>query len=238
MPDPLSPSDEARALIRGRPLAALATAMADGHWPYASLVLAACTQDGMPLLLLSALAEHTKNMGVDDRVSLLFEAGAGLANPLTGARVTVLGTVQATDDPLDRARFLRRHPEAAAYADFKDFRFYRVLPARAHLVAGFGRIHWVEGAELLTMPAPALAAAEAGIVEHMNADHGDALQLYAVKLLGLTGGGWVMTGCDSAGCDLRRGAEVARVPFASAVTDAAAARSELVRLVKAARTVD
>jgi putative heme iron utilization protein len=199
------------------------------------LVLVACSHAGMPLLLISGLAEHTKNIRSDDRASLLYEATAGLDSPLTGSRVSLLGRVRPTDDPEDRARFLRRHPEAARYADFKDFRFFRLVPSRAHLVAGFGRIHWLEEAELLTIAAPALAEAEAGVVEHMNGEHADALQLYAVKLLGLTGGGWMMTGCDPAGCDLRRGGEVARVRFARPVADAAGARAELVRLVKAAR---
>lgn len=232
-----APADEARLLIRSRPIAALSTTLAGDGWPYGSLVLVATAQDGAPLLLISTLAEHTRNLAADDRVSLLFEATAGLDNPLTGARVTLLGRAQALDDPLDRQRFLRRHPEAALYAGFKDFSLFRVAPERAHLVAGFGRIHWIDGRELLTIRAPALAEAEAGIVTHMNEDHLDAIQLYAAKLLGLTGGGWRITGCDPEGCDLRRGPEVARLKFGQLIQDAAAARGELVRLVKQARAV-
>ncbi|WP_119420352.1 HugZ family protein [Desertibaculum subflavum] len=230
-----TPADQARALIRARPVAALSTALAADGWPYGSLVLVATAIDGTPLLLISTLAEHSRNLAADDRVSLLFEATSGLADPLTGARVTLLGQARPSADPLDRQRFLRRHPEAEMYAGFKDFGLYRVAPLRAHLVAGFGRIHWIDGSELLTIPAPALAEAEAGIVTHMNDDHLDAIQLYAARLLGLTGGGWRMTGCDPEGCDLRREAEVARLKFGQLVQDAAAARTELVRLVKQAR---
>lgn len=231
-----SPADEARLLIRSRPLATLSTSLAADGWPYGSLVLVATAIDGAPLLLISTLAEHTKNLAADDRVSLLFEATAGLENPLTGARVTVLGRAKPSSDALELQRFLRRHPEAERYAGFKDFGLYRVVPERAHLVAGFGRIHWIERSGLLTIASAALAEAEAGIVAHMNEDHADAIQLYAAKLLGFTGGGWRMSGCDPEGCDLRRGAEVARLKFGQLVQDAAAARNELVRLVKQART--
>ena len=236
-PTSAAPADEARLLIRSRPLATLSTSLAADGWPYGSLVLVAAATDGTPLLLISTLAEHTRNLAADDRVSLLFEATAGLENPLTGARVTLLGRARPSTDELDRQRFLRRHPEAELYAGFKDFGLFRIVPERAHLVAGFGRIHWIDAAGLLTIPAPALAEAEAGIVTHMNEDHLDAIQLYAVKLLGLSGGAWRMTGCDPEGCDLRRGSEVARLKFGQLVQDAAAARGELVRLVKQARAV-
>lgn len=237
MSDTPSPAEQGRALIRARPLAALATGMADGGWPYASLVLAACAPDATPLLMISALAEHTKNLMADPRVSLLFEATAGLENPLTGPRLTVLGEAVRSEAAEDRNRFLRRHPEAELYAGFGDFAVWRVVPRRAHLVAGFGRIHWVEGEEVLDRGEPALAEAEAGIIDHMNHDHADAIQLYAAKLLGLAGGDWRMTGCDPEGIDLRRGGETARLAFPRRVADAPAARQELVRLVKTARTV-
>jgi putative heme iron utilization protein len=233
----LSPAQQARAVMRGVDRAALATLARPGTpeagAPYASLVLVALDHDASPLLLVSQLADHTKNLQVDGRVSLLFDGTAGLAEPLTGPRVTVHGTAAPTDDTRLRARFLARHPGAAMYADFRDFGFWRVAPARAHLVAGFGRIHWIDSVSL--EPSAALAAAEPGIVAHMNHDHTDAVQLYATKLLGRTGGGWTMTGVDPEGIDLRREGEVARLPFARPVLDAEAARAELVRLVKHAR---
>jgi putative heme iron utilization protein len=154
---------------------------------------------------------------------------------LTGARVTVLG--RAEKDPLPEAkeRFVARHPAAATYAGFADFSVWRVRVERAHLVAGFGRIHWVEAADLLGRPEPALAAAEGEIVRHMNEDHADAVDLYATTLLGRSGGGWKMTGIDPEGVDLRRGGEIARLDFDAPVEDAEAARAALVRAVKEAR---
>lgn len=232
-------SRTARALLRGLDRAALATALqAPGggvFWPYASLVLVAVDHDLSPILLLSDLAEHTKAIEVESRVSLLFDGTGGLDQPLTGARVTLLGRIERTPDLRLAQRFLARHPDAEMYAGFKDFHFYRVAPERAHLVAGFGKIRWLEATELLPVVAPGLADSEAGIVSHMNEDHADALQLYAQKLLGLPGGDWRMTGIDAEGIDLRRAGQVARLPFDVPLADAGEARTKLVALVGRAR---
>jgi len=222
--------------MRAHDTAALATRLPDGDWPYASLVLVAAAPDATPLLLISTLAEHTRNIAADPRVSLLFDGTQGLDSRLTGARATVLGRAERTADAGLQARFLARHPDAAMYAGFRDFAFYRVAVERVHLVAGFGRIHWVHASEvLLAPPDAALAQAEADIVAHMNADHADAVQLYAGVLLGLDGEGWRMTGCDAEGCDLRLEGRVARLDFDKRVADAEQARVELVRLVRRAR---
>jgi putative heme iron utilization protein len=240
MSDPL-PGDVARGVMRAVDRASVATVMRgdqpDAGGPYASLVLVALDHDASPLLLISTLADHTRNLAADNRVSLLFDGTAGLDEPLTGLRVTVQGRAARSDAPRHRARFLARHPGAVMYADFKDFAFYRVEVARAHLVAGFGRIHWIAAKDLLfdSSGNEALAEREAGIVEHMNDDHADAVHLYATRLLGRAGEGWRMTGVDPEGADLRLGGRTARLPFAGPVRDADAARVELVRLVKQAR---
>jgi heme iron utilization protein len=228
----------ARRLIRTRPHAALATSL-EGH-PYGSLVAVACDVDATPLLLLSDLAQHTKNLLADPRVSLLFEDTAGLADPLAGPRLTLLGRAERCDAPLAAARFAARHPSSAGYAGFADFHLYRVAIERGHLVAGFGRIGWVDGADLrFSADASALAAAEADIVAHMNADHADALALYAERLLGRAGEGWRLTGIDPEGLDLRRPleprGETARLDFAEPVLTPAEARRTLVALADEAR---
>jgi heme iron utilization protein len=227
------PATLSRHLLRRRPTASLATVMNGA--PYASLVLVAVDHDATPLLLISQLAEHTRNLAADPRVALLFEETEGLEEPLTGPRVTVMGRAEVTTEPRHRDRFLARHPGAAVYAGFKDFAFYRIAVERAHLVAGFGRIHWIDGKDLLGRLEPALAAREAGIVEHMNSDHADAVQLYATVLLRQPAGEWRMTGCDPEGVDLRYGSRTARLEFGQNVTDADGARAELVRLVKKSR---
>ncbi|HSK38448.1 MAG TPA: DUF2470 domain-containing protein [Arenibaculum sp.] len=243
-----APALRARRLMRGVDRAALATVYrsagdrdaetgdAEG-WPYPSLVLVAHDHDGSPLLLLSDLADHSRNIKADPRVGLLFDATAGLAEPLAGARVSVLGRAARTHEPRHRERFLRRHPGAASYAGFRDFAVLRVEMDRAHLVAGFGRIHWIDRRDLPFSsgdPGP-LAAAEADAVRHMNEDHSDTLELYATALLGRSGGGWTLTGIDPEGCDLRRGGEVARLDFEFPATDAESARRELAGLARTAR---
>ena len=234
----------ARDLVRGLDRAALASLLpANGSddgaaWPYASLVLVAVDHDLSPILLLSDLAEHSKAILGDTRVSLLFDGTHGLDQPLTGPRVTLVGRAGRTNDEGLRRRFLARHPDAAMYAGFKDFAFYRVAVERAHLVAGFGKIHWLSIAELRgEAAADGLAAAEPGIVAHMNEDHPDAVQLYAGRLLGRAGDDWRMTGIDAEGIDLRSGGQIARLAFDAPLAAAAQARGVLVDLVKRARAM-
>ena len=226
----------ARRLIRATPTATLATSHVDDGWPYASLVLLACRYDASPLLLISNLAEHTKNIDANPRVSLLIDGTAGLEDRLTGARITVLANAHLSDAEDDRARFLARHASAAMYADFADFRFFHLEITRAHLVAGFGKIEWIGAPDLVFAGNhDALQSREADIVAHMNADHADAIELYATKLLDRPAGAWRMTGCDPEGCDLALDGEVARIDFQNPVADANQARAELVALANKAR---
>jgi putative heme iron utilization protein len=233
-----------RELVRALDRASLASALpvdnsaAGGSgWPYASLVIVAVDHDLSPILLLSDLAEHTKAIKRDSRVSLLFDGTAGLAQPLTGPRVTLVGRAALCEDERIKARFIARHPDAAMYAGFKDFHFYRVAVERAHLVGGFGKIAWIESAELCPAPPPkALVESEEGIVVHMNEDHADAVALYASKLLKLPGEGWRMTGIDSEGLDLRSGGTVGRLALPVPVSGPEEARKALISLVTRART--
>lgn len=228
----------ARAVMRGCGQAALATGQRDMEsWPHPSLVLVALDLDATPILLISALAEHTRNALEDTRAGLLFDGTAGLDDPLTGPRVAVLGRLERTDAPRHRARFLARHPGAALYAGFTDFAVWRLVPERAHLVAGFGRIRWIDGRDLTLPPAvyADLSERASDIVAHMNEDHADALNLYASVLMRQAPGAWRMTGIDPEGCDLRKETLTLRLPFPNVVTTAEQARGELVRLVKDAR---
>lgn len=214
--------------MRSADRAALATSMAEGS-PYASLVLLALDLDATPLLLLSDLAEHSRNIARDSRLSLLVDGTGGLADPLAGSRASLVGRADAVKDERQMARFVARHPSASGYAGFADFKLYRLTVERAHLVAGFGRIRWVEGTEiLLAGDHTTLATAEPSIVTHMNEDHAEAID----RIVG-RGTGWHMTGIDPEGADFRRSSETARVEFAIQIRDAGAARSELVRLSRA-----
>jgi hypothetical protein len=225
---------EARLLIRRSGFAALGTIFESR--PYVSLVAVACAQDASPLLMLSNLAQHTRNFAAEDRVSLLFDGTRDFPDPLAGPRLTVLGRIAPCDDAAARDRFIARHPDSTAYAGFGDFRLYRVAIERGHFVAGFGRISWIEGPVLcFAGETGKLAAAEAGIVAHMNHDHADAVALFAERLLGKSGSGWQMTGIDPEGIDLRSGSDVVRLDFPEPVLSVAAARAALVALTHAAR---
>ena len=109
----------------------------------------------------------------------------------------------------------RAHPSAEIFADFKDFSFFRIEPTGAHLVAGFGRIIDLSPDEFLTdiSDADALIGSRAGAIEHMNADHRDAMHLYATRLLGADGRDWRCTGCDPEGIDMQAGAQTLRLDF-------------------------
>ena len=181
----------ARRLMRSTDRAALATLLPtpEGPAPYASLVLIAVDHDLSPILLISRLAVHTQAIEADPRVSLLLDGTAGLDHALTGARLSVMGRAEISPDARLRERYVARHPEAAMYAGFKDFAFYRVAVERAHLVSGFGKIDWID-AETLMLPEARnekLVEHEAGIVQHMNEDHADAVALYASHLLQVPG---------------------------------------------------
>lgn len=230
------PAEAARHIVRSVPIGALATVMREtGGAPYASLVSVATAHDGAPILLISDLADHTRNLARDDRVSLLLNGSEGHEDPLAGERLSLQGRLMRSDDPAIRRRYLARHPKAAMYAGFGDFGFHHLTIDKAHLVAGFGRIHWMEGGDLIVNPPKALIDAEADIVTHMNEDHRDAIQLYAARLLGRDGGDWLMTGVDMEGCDLRRRDQVARLAFERPVQDSTDVRKQLVTLVNKAR---
>ena len=214
------PGVVARRLLRAADRAALATTLAGrepvgaGAWPYASLVLLACDHDAAPLLLISDLAEHARNIAADARAALLIDGTAGRVDPLTGPRVTVLGTVEQTDDPRLKARFVARHPSAALYADFADFHLYRVAVTRAHFVAGFGRINWIEAADFtFDSGAAALAGAEESLLQQIGPQADRLAQLAT----GRRAEGWRLTGIDPEGLDLRREGAVARVEFPDAI---------------------
>jgi putative heme iron utilization protein len=232
----------ARSLLRRSRQGALATLMAESHDPYCSLVNVASFADGSPILLISRLAVHTKNILDDGRVSLMLDEHAA-GDPLEGARIMLAGkAAEASGDDVAalRRRYLNAHPSAEAFVDFKDFSFFRITPAGLHLVAGFGRIIDLTPGQFMTdiSDAAALLEAEPSAVEHMNADHRDAMNLYATKLLGAEAADWRCTGCDPDGIDMQAGTSILRLDFPERVTSGAELRKVLVRLAADARSKD
>jgi len=231
-----NPAAAAKKLLREGRSGALATLMPGSGDPYCSLVNVATAADGAPLLLISRLAVHTKNVLADPRVSLMIdERKAG--DPLEGARVMLMGSAAATEDPDARRRYLDRQPEAEMFAGFADFAFYRMALKAAHLVAGFGRIVDLKPQDILTETddASELIAAEPEILAHMNDDHADAVRLYATKLLGAPDGEWRCVGCDPEGLELQHGRTALRLPFPQRVRAPGVLRQVLKQMAEQAR---
>ena len=229
----------ARSLLRRSRQGALATLAAGSGDPYCSLVNVASHPDGSPILLISRLALHTQNILRDSRVSLMLDERKE-GDPLEGARIMLAGRAEQACDAEEgmlARRYLNAHPSAEAFVNFKDFAFFRIRPSGAHLVAGFGRIVDLKPEQFLTdvSDADALLKAEQGAIEHMNADHREAMNLYATKLLGGEQGDWRCTGCDPDGMDMQAGTATLRLDFPQRVTSAMALRKMLVRLADEAR---
>jgi putative heme iron utilization protein len=229
----------ARSLLRRSRQGALATLMAGSGDPYCSLVNIASHADGSPILLVSRLALHTRNILGDSRVSLMLDERAE-GDPLEGSRIMLAGRAEeASADDLEilRRRYLNAHPSAEAFVSFKDFSFFRIRPGGAHLVAGFGRIVDLKPEQFLTdiSDAAALLEAEQGAIDQMNADHRDAMNLYATKLLGAGPADWRCTGCDPDGIDMQAGTTMLRLDFPRRIATPAALRQMLKEFAHQAR---
>ena len=235
------PKTVAKGLLRATRAGTLGTLDRNTGHPFVSLVNVATDVDGAPLILVSKLSTHTANLEVDGRASLLL-ATTGKGDPLAHPRLTLLGSFapvprDAADAPRLRRRFLARHPKSELYADFGDFAFWRLAVVSAHLNGGFARAADLKAADVLTDLAGAdeLVEAEEGAVSHMNADHAEAVGLYATKLLGAEPGPWRLTGVDPDGLDLARGDLTLRLPFPERITGAAQLRKTVVELAAKAR---
>jgi putative heme iron utilization protein len=217
---------QARVLLRGARAATLCTAR-DGQ-PFGALVTPACAPDLSVMMLLSSLSEHTRHLRHDPRCAVAVVGAATGPNPQTAPRLTVVGEASVEPDPALKARWIARHPYAAFYAGFTDFTLFRLRPSGGHYIGGFASAHRLSQAELQADPAAvaAIAEAEAGIIEHMNADHAAAIAHMAGE------DGWQMVAVDVDGCDLAKDETVRRIDWAAPVADAGGVRAELVRLAR------
>jgi putative heme iron utilization protein len=213
---------EVRHLVRQASKGSLATSnAADGH-PYASLVTIATDADGTPLMLLSRLALHTRNLQGDARACLLIDASSGNGDPLAGGRVSLMGRVGLATTASAPRRFLARHPQARGYAQFADFSFFALTIARAHYVGGFGRIVDFSAQELLLSEAAAGAFAdEQGVLAQLNERLAPALAGYAAHHARRSElvSNWRIAGVDAEGIDLVAGEHSRRLPRLAPTTD-------------------
>src|SRR5579863_3365857 len=235
------PKSLAKELLRATRAGSLATIDRNTGHPFASLVNIATDSDGSPLILISRLATHTANLEADGRASVLL-AATGKGDPLAHPRLTLLGSFVRVprDDPQEprlRRRFLARHPKSELYAGFADFSFWRLDAVSAHLNGGFARAADLKAADVLTNVSGAedLIEAEPSAVAHMNADHAEAVRLYATKLLGGEDGPWRITGFDPDGLDLACGDATLRLAFPQRITTAQQLRKVLVDLAAQAK---
>jgi putative heme iron utilization protein len=197
--------------------------------------------DGTPLILISLLAAHTRALLADPRCSLLLgESGKGdaLAHPrITLACKAVKLEPGTAEQARAERRYLNRNPKAKLYAGLGDFSFFRLEIQNASLNGGFGKAYLLTRSDLLTAgPAvEALAESEQSALDHMNAEHLDAVEVYAHHFAKAGGKGWTLTGIDADGIDIVCGDEVRRIFFDTPLTDAAALRKVLVEMAKAGR---
>jgi heme iron utilization protein len=231
-PQDFKPNDVAKELLRTTRSGSLATIDRNTGHPFCSLVNVATDVDGSPLILVSQLSTHTANIEIDPRASVLL-ASTGKGDPLAYPRLTALGAFEkiergSPDEGRIVRRYSARHPKNM-YAGFADFGLWRLKVVSAHLNGGFARAADLKASDLMTDLADAqeMIEIEESAVEHMNADHADAVRLYAIKLLGEAEGAWRVTGVDPDGLDLALGDRIARMPFATRVVNGTALRKVL-----------
>ena len=239
-------AERARTLVATSNRGVLSTVALDpAGYPFGSVATYAIDDAGRPIVFVSTMAEHTRNAAADPRASLIVtEPVPDGSDPLAAGRVTLVGDlleVGGDERPAVRDRYLERNPASAYYIDFGDFSFWRLEVNSVRYVGGYGRMSWVEAEDYGRAEADPLASeAAVGILEHMNADHGDSLVLMA-RVLGGRGDATeaVMTAVDRYGFDVvvagPEGRAALRLGFEAPVGTPAAVRPAMIRLVERAR---
>jgi putative heme iron utilization protein len=179
-------AEEARTLVAGARLGTLATLSEDGH-PWASLVAYGALPDGSPVLCVSALAEHGRNLLRDPRASLVVAEPDRGGDPLASGRVTLAGRVERPTGAAERrarAAHVAAIPQAEAYVGFGDFSLWVLGVERVRWVGGYGRMESVDAAAYARAEPDPVAASAAEAVAHLNADHAGALLAMARALAG------------------------------------------------------
>lgn len=224
-----------REILRTAFTASLGTVGSDGS-PLVTLVTVATDIDGSIVGLFSSLAAHTRNLANDGRASLLMTQTARHDDPLAGARASFTGRfLRIEPDEAERprllGRFMARHPEAISFARFTDFSIYRMRPDSVHLVAGFGRVVRLAGADFL-VPADAayaFANAQAALLDQLNGEGGQALARAAGQTLGRSSSEWSAVAVDPDGIDIADEV-VARLTFRRRASDPADVAARLAEL--------
>ncbi|MBK64274.1 MAG: hypothetical protein CMB47_01955 [Euryarchaeota archaeon] len=238
-------AEDARTLFSRISTATLCTMSINPEgFPYGSFVTFA-EFEGKPLFLISALAEHTKNLIKDPKASLMVsEAGEG--NPLALGRFTLVGNCTRLEEgKLSEAKeaFVSRHPSARFYIDYSDFFFFTMDVIDVRYIGGFGRMSWITGKDWADASPDPLAEHSVGIIEHMNDDHRDAMIICCKKLsLAIDTNDAFMTGLDRYGFEMsaitNKGPRPIRLGFENKAVTSEDARKEIIKLVKKARQME
>jgi len=241
----LTPAEEARTLVAQTNVCGLATLTADGD-PWASLATYGLLDDGSPVLCISHLAEHGRNLAGDPRLSMVITQVDGPSDPLAAARVTLAGLAERPADPgllaAARAAHLAGVPAARMYIGFSDFSVFVLRVDRVRWVGGYGRMDSASGADYATAAPDPVSSGSAPAVNHLNDDHADALLAIAHTLAGHPDATSARcTGLDRRGIDLTvqtpRGRAPARVAFAEPLDDSAQLRAATLALTRRARAL-
>jgi heme iron utilization protein len=212
-----------------------------GH-PFASVMPYALDAGGAPLFLISTMAMHTQNLEADPRASLLVTQPDWSGDPLAAGRLTLMGEarrLEAADAADARAAYLARHERAGYWVDFDDFAFWRLDVIDVYFVGGFAAMDWVTAAAYAAARPDPLVDVAAGIVEHMNHDHADALIIYARHYAGEAADEATMVSVDRLGFKLRlrQGEQLSsvRIAFPREVMTAGQSREVLIEMLRRAR---
>jgi heme oxygenase (biliverdin-IX-beta and delta-forming) len=212
-------------------------------FPFGSLMPYGLGDHGRPIFLISTMAMHTQNLQADPRASLLVTQEGTDGEPLGASRITLVGNVlPASDAEVAEARklYLARHANSKYWVDFEDFSFYRMDVVDVYYVGGFGVMGWVSATDYDRSQPDPLAESMAEIIQHMNADHKDALALLARKFTRTELEEVTMTAVDRLGFHVRLktqdGMRGARIAFVREVSNPAETRRVLVEMVQQARS--
>lgn len=234
-------AERVRTLLSEERIGTLATQSArHPGFPFASVMPYALLDDASPLFLISGMAIHTQNALADPRASLLVMQSGSASDPLGSPRATLLGTVTRVESSdAIRAVYLDRHPSSKYWIDFSDFSFFRLDVSDVYFVGGFGVMGWVMAEDYRTAEPDPLAPFATGIMEHMNADHTEALREITRHFGGLHAEEATMVSCDRLGFVVRartaEGMKGTRIQFPEPVTSREQARSMMVRMTRESR---
>ena len=244
IPEP-SFAERARTLLYLGRIGSLSThSRKQPGFPFGSVMPYGLDDRGCPIFLISTMAMHTQNLQGDPRASLLVTQPEASGDPLGASRVTLLGNVVPIakgEAAGARKLYLERYANSKHWVDFEDFSFYRMEIVDVYYVGGFGVMGWVSASEYDVAKPDPLANAAAGIIQHMNADHRDALLLIASVFAGIEAQAATMTAVDRLGFHVRLmtsdGIRGARIAFSKEVRSPADARAVLVEMTQQARKV-